>query len=71
MAQQNIFFSLEVIDRHPLTVSFATPLHEVISLMHEWDNSCSFNDARDAISEDNTVDRNNSCVLIEQGDRCL
>ena len=67
MAQQNTFFSLEqVIDRHPLTVSPATPLHEVIRLMHEWGNSCSFDDAKDDTSEDNTFNRNNSCVLIEQ-----
>ena len=70
MVQQNTFFSLEqVIDRHPLTVPSTTPLHKVISLMHEWGNSCSFEDAKDTALEDRTAYRNNSCVLIAQDNR--
>ncbi len=64
--QQNIFFSLEqVIDRQPIIVSVNTPLNRVVSLMQEWGNSCNVVD-RDA---DNTVNSNNSCVLIADGDR--
>ena len=70
MAQQHTFFSLEqVIDRHPLTVSPTTPLHEVISLMHEWGNSCAVEDLENITPQDDTAYRNNSCVLITQDNR--
>ena len=62
--QQN-FFSLElVIDRQPLTVSAETPLDEVISLMHEWGNSCNIENSEKSDRVDATVYRNNSCVLV-------
>ena len=68
IVQQNTFFSLEqVIDRQPLTVSPTTPLHEVIGLMHEWGNSCII--AKDATLQDDTVYRNNSCVLVTENGR--
>ena len=66
--QPNNFFALkQVIDRQPLTVTLQTPLIEVISLMQQWGNSCTFSDNRNAninTTEDSLASRDNSCVLI-------
>ncbi|NJK56785.1 MAG: hypothetical protein HC939_12660 [Pleurocapsa sp. SU_5_0] len=68
--QLNKFFSLEqVIDRQPLTVPMDTPLKQVISLMQEWGNSCSFIERGEPLIADSDIGSNgsnNSCVLVSE-----
>ncbi|MBE9047407.1 PAS domain S-box protein [Pleurocapsales cyanobacterium LEGE 10410] len=62
--QPNNFFSLEqAIDRQPLVVAPQTPLPQVISLMQEWANSCSFVLGENLATED-ISNTDNSCALI-------
>ena len=67
--QPNNFFALEqVIDRQPLIVTPQTPLIEVIGLMQQWGNSCTFSNNREtphiSMTEDSLAFSDNSCVLI-------
>ncbi|MDJ0589398.1 MAG: PAS domain-containing protein [Pleurocapsa sp. MO_226.B13] len=65
----NSFFSLEqVIDRQPLIVTSQTPLTEVISLMQEWGNSCSFGEEGKAAGAE-AIETDNSCALVVESDR--
>lgn len=65
MLQNNLFSLEQAIDPQPLTVSFDTPLHAVISLMHEWGNG---HDGSDPNSENASEHSNSSCVLVVKDD---